>query len=211
MASKVEGMGDVENIYEKKFEVTNEWCLAINNIDYVRETLEPFAKDLGMESVIKKIFELKSPVDAQRCSDTLNIVISNAEDTVRNAIAELLQTVVQKVIVYWTFWSNCNNLFLQMTPSMKRLLIEGAELCDQDSNSIDRLMMYVDENLETMHRELNEENFNRTMEIVWDVLSKTLNEIIQTSLEVSKWILFDVLNVIMLLSVIILYLIIARI
>lgn len=72
-----------------------------------------------------------------------------------------------------------------MTPSMKRLLIEGAELCNQDSNSIDRLMMYVDENLETMHRELNDENFNRTMEIVWDVLSKTLNEIIQTSLEVS--------------------------
>jgi len=100
MASKVEGMGVVENIYEKKFEVTNEWCLAINNIDYVRETLEPFAKDLGMESVIKKIFELKSPVDAQRCSDTLNIVISNAEDTVRNAIAELLQTVVEKVAAY---------------------------------------------------------------------------------------------------------------
>lgn len=74
-----------------------------------------------------------------------------------------------------------------MTPSMKRLLIEGAELCDQDSNSIDRLMMYVDQNLETMHQELNDENFNRTMEIVWDVLSKTLNEIIQTSLEVSRW------------------------
>lgn len=70
---------------------------------------------------------------------------------------------------------------------MKRLLIEGAELCDQDSNSIDRLMMYVDQNLETMHQELNDENFNRTMEIVWDVLSKTLNEIIQTSLEVSRW------------------------
>ncbi|XP_066150952.1 protein unc-13 homolog 4B isoform X3 [Euwallacea fornicatus] len=166
MAAKVEGMGTVENVYEKKFEVTNEWCLAINNIDYVRETLEPFARDLGMENVIKKIFEMKSPVEAQRCQDTLDIVISNAIDTVRNSIIELLQTVVQK-----------------MTPSMKRLLIEGAELCDQDSNSVDRLMLYVDQNLETMHRELNDENFNRTMEIVWDMLSRTLDEIIQTNIE----------------------------
>ncbi|XP_048522874.1 protein unc-13 homolog 4B isoform X8 [Dendroctonus ponderosae] len=166
MASKVDGMGDIENIYEKKFEVTNEWCLAINNIDYVRETLEPFTNDLGMEEILKKILELKSPVDAQRCRDTLNMVISNAIDTVRNAIIELLQTVVQK-----------------MAPSMKRLLIEGAELCNQDNNSIDRLMSYVDRNLETMHRELNEENFNRTLEIVWDMLSQTLDEIIQTNLE----------------------------
>lgn len=185
MASKVDGMGDIENIYEKKFEVTNEWCLAINNIDYVRETLEPFTNDLGMEEIIKKILELKSPVDAQRCRDTLNIVISNAIDTVRNAIIELLETVVQKVanelIAKLVSTVRC----FQMAPSMKRLLIEGAELCNQDNNSIDRLMSYVDRNLETMHRELNEENFNRTLEIVWDMLSQTLDEIIQTNLEVS--------------------------
>lgn len=72
-----------------------------------------------------------------------------------------------------------------MVPSMKRLLIEGAELCNQDSNSIDRLMMYVDNNLGTLHRELNEENFNRTLNIVWDRLGATLSDIVQTNLDVS--------------------------
>ncbi|KAJ8953784.1 hypothetical protein NQ314_007214 [Rhamnusium bicolor] len=166
MSAKVDGMGDVQDIYEKKFEVTNEWCLAINNIDYVRETLEPFTRDLGMEEVIRKISELKSPVEAQRCEHTLENVIANAIDTVRNKIIELLETVVSK-----------------MAPAMKRLLIEGAELCNQDSNSVDRLMMYVDNNLSTLHRELNEENFNRTLEIVWDMLSDTLGEIIQLNLD----------------------------
>ncbi|KAJ8979445.1 hypothetical protein NQ317_006759 [Molorchus minor] len=166
MSAKVDGMGDVQNNYEKKFEVTNEWCLAINNIDYVRETLEPFTRDLGMDEVIQKISDLKSPVEAQRCQHTMENVIANAIDTVRNKICELLETVVAK-----------------MAPAMKRLLIEGAELCNQDSNSIDRLMMYVDNNLSTLHRELNEENFNRTLEIVWDMLSKTLGEIIQSNLE----------------------------
>ncbi|CAH0552872.1 unnamed protein product [Brassicogethes aeneus] len=166
MSAKVDGMGDHENVYEKKFEVTNEWCLAINNIDYVRETLEPFTQDLGMTDIIAKITDLKSPVDAQRCQHTLDNVIANAIDTVRNKIIELLEIVVNK-----------------MAPSMKRLLIEGAELCNQDSNSIDRLMMYVDNNLSTLHRELNEENFNRTLSIVWEMLGATLEEIIQCNLD----------------------------
>ncbi|CAH1161909.1 unnamed protein product [Phyllotreta striolata] len=166
MAAKVEGLGDSQNVYEKKFEITNEWCLAINNIDYVRETLEPFTNDLGMTEVIQKICDMKSPVDAQRCQQTLENVIANAIDTVRNKIIELLEVVVSK-----------------MVPSMRRLLVEGAELCEQDCNSIDRLMMYVDNNLGTLHRELNEENFSRTLSIVWDTLALTLKEIIQTNVD----------------------------
>ncbi|XP_072393128.1 protein unc-13 homolog 4B isoform X4 [Diabrotica undecimpunctata] len=166
MAARVDGLGDTQDIYEKRFEVTNEWCLAINNIDYVRETLEPFTRDLGMSEVIEKICDLKSPLDGQRCEQTLENVIANAIDTVRNKIIELLETVVNK-----------------MAPSMKRLLIEGAELCDQDSNSMDRLMMYVDNNLCTLHRELNDENFNRTLEIVWNMLADTLEDIIQTNVD----------------------------
>lgn len=98
MSQKVEGMGDTRDIYENKFEVTNEWCLAINNIDYVRETLEPFTRDLGMKEVIEKMAELKSPIEAQRCQHTLDNVIANAIDTVRNKIIELMETVVLKVI-----------------------------------------------------------------------------------------------------------------
>lgn len=72
-----------------------------------------------------------------------------------------------------------------MAPAMKRLLIEGAELLHQDSNSIDRLMMYVDNNLATLHEHLNEDNFNRTLDIVWDTLGKILHELLQSNLDVS--------------------------
>lgn len=97
MSKRVEGMGDVQDIYEKKFVVTDEWCLAINNIDYVRETLEPFTQDLGMKAIIQKISEINSPVEAQRCQHTLDNVIANAIDTVKNKIIELLEVVVSKV------------------------------------------------------------------------------------------------------------------
>lgn len=45
MSTRVEGLGDYNTVYESnKFEVTQEWCLAINNIDYIRQSLSPFVK-----------------------------------------------------------------------------------------------------------------------------------------------------------------------
>ncbi|XP_045469629.1 protein unc-13 homolog 4B isoform X2 [Harmonia axyridis] len=166
MSRKVAGMGDIQNAYEQRFEVTNEWCLSINNIEYVSQALRPFTTELGMDEVVKKLADLKSPIDAQRCQQTLFNVIDNAVDTVKNEIFDLMECVISK-----------------MAPSMKRLLIEGAELFNQDNNSVDRLMSYVDNNLSTLYRELNEENFDRTIYMVWEQVGKILNDIIQTSLE----------------------------
>ncbi|XP_065157678.1 protein unc-13 homolog 4B isoform X3 [Atheta coriaria] len=165
MSARVEGMGDYKDVYESKFEVTKEWCQAINNIDYVRTKLKPFSNDLGKEELLKKLADFNSTA-AQRCGEALDLVMYNALDTIKNKIIELLEVMVDK-----------------MTPSMKRLLIEGAELYQQDSNSIDRVMKYIDRNLETLYQELNEENFNKTLLIIWDKLGTILAELVQTSLE----------------------------
>ncbi|KAK9693959.1 C2 domain [Popillia japonica] len=166
MAKAVEGMGDKQDMYEKKFEVTQEWCLAINNIDYVLQSLVPFTVELGMEDILEKLSELNSPLEAQRCQQTLETVIANSVDTVKNEIFNLLDVVASK-----------------MCPSMKRLLVEGAELFHQDCNSVDRVMMYLDNNLHTLHDQLNEENFNRILDIIWDYLNDILLDLIKTNLE----------------------------
>ncbi|KRT83051.1 hypothetical protein AMK59_3268, partial [Oryctes borbonicus] len=166
MARAVEGMGDREDIYEKKFEVTQEWCLAINNIDYVLQSLVPFTNELGMEDILSRLSDLNSPVEGQRCKQTLETVIANSVDTVKNEIFNLLDVVATK-----------------MCPSMKRLLVEGAELFNQDCNSVDRVMMYLDNNLHTLHDQLNEENFNRILDIIWGYLNDILQDLIQANLE----------------------------
>lgn len=66
MANRVDNVGTVTTVYEERFEVTTEWCVAINNIDYVRQSLQPFVQELGMEEIIQKMCEAKSPVEAQR-------------------------------------------------------------------------------------------------------------------------------------------------
>lgn len=122
MSARVDGMGDIQDIYEKKFEVTNEWCLAINNIDYVRESLEPFTRDLGMEQIIQKIEELKSPAEAQRCQHTLENVIANAIDTVRNKIIELLEIVVSKVFKTYSFLFTFQLLILNEVSTLEAVM-----------------------------------------------------------------------------------------
>ncbi|XP_022905569.2 protein unc-13 homolog 4B isoform X2 [Onthophagus taurus] len=166
VSDAVEGMGDIKDVYEQRFQVTNEWCLAINNIDYVLQHLIPFTKEMEMEKIIEKLGDIKSPLEAQRCQHTLDTVIVNAVDTVKNKIIELLETVAEK-----------------MTPSMKRLLIEGAELFQQDCNSIDKVMRYLDDNLHTLHDQLNEENFSRILDIIFIYLNNILTDLIQSNLE----------------------------
>lgn len=73
-----------------------------------------------------------------------------------------------------------------MIPAMRKLLIEGAELLHQDSNSIDKVMRYLDNNLAKLHEELNEDNFTRILEIIWDYLGNILHELIQSNIEVSN-------------------------
>nr|CAD7447691.1 unnamed protein product [Timema bartmani] len=166
MSKKVEGMGDTQSIYEKKFEVTTEWCLAINNIEYVRQSIVPFVNELGMEEIVTSLGDYRTQSAADHCRKTLQLVIDNAVDTVGNKILELLETVAEK-----------------MTPSISRFLMEGAELLNQDCNTVDRLMKYLDDNLVTLHSQLNVDNFDRILAIIWEKLSLVMYALVESNLE----------------------------
>lgn len=71
-----------------------------------------------------------------------------------------------------------------MVPAINRFLLEGAELINQDNNSVDRLMKYLDDNLVTLHSELNADNFDRILAIIWENLSRTMYNLVENNLEV---------------------------
>lgn len=62
--------------------------------------------------------------------------------------------------------------------------MEGAELLHQDCSSMDRVMRYLEANLDTLYQHLNNDNFSRTLDIVWEQLGEVLYELIQANLEV---------------------------
>ncbi|XP_049872647.1 protein unc-13 homolog 4B isoform X2 [Pectinophora gossypiella] len=166
MSLRVGSVGTVTTVFEERFEVTTEWCIAINNIDFVRQSLPPYVQELGMDDIVQKLCEARSPLEAQRCKETLQNVIANAIDTVKNKIVDLLEVMVKK-----------------MLPSITRFLVEGAELLHQDCSSMDRVMRYLEANLDTLHQHLSNENFSRTLDIVWEQLGEVLYELIQANLE----------------------------
>lgn len=116
------------------------------------------------------MMEFRSQEEAERCSDTLKNVVENAIDTETNKILELIEIVAKK-----------------MSPSMRRFLTEGAELLHQDSNSMDRLMMYMEDSLKTLHTELNDVNFERILDAIWTQLSTILYDLVQANIDVSSF------------------------
>lgn len=77
-----------------------------------------------------------------------------------------------------------------MMPSITRFLVEGAELLHQDCSSMDRVMRYLEANLDMLYQHLNNENFSRTLDIVWEQLGDVLYELIQANLEVCIFIFY---------------------
>lgn len=166
IADKVNNFGLIETIYEKKFQVTDSWCLALNNIDYILKSISSFAKDLGVDEIIRNMSNFRGELAAQRTSCTLQKIIENTVDTEKNKILEMIETLSKK-----------------MSPQMRRFLCEGAELYDQDSNAMDRMMMYMEDSLKTMYSELNEDNFFHVLDAIWLEISCILYDLVQSSLE----------------------------
>lgn len=79
---------------------------------------------------------------------------------------------------------NCKNLYSKLKIFDLRFLMEGAELIDTTSNSMDRLLQYLDTNLTTLHDNLNEDNFERILFVIWDILSESLYQLVHNNLEV---------------------------
>lgn len=72
--------------------------MAVNNIDYVKQSIRPFVNDLGLTQLLASLANYNSEISADHCKNTLDLVIFNSIDTVHNKIIDLLQTVVNKVI-----------------------------------------------------------------------------------------------------------------
>lgn len=71
--------------------------MAVNNIDYVKQSIRPFVNDLGLTQLMDSLANYKNEISAEHCKNTLDLVVDNAIDTVNNKIIDLLQTVVNKV------------------------------------------------------------------------------------------------------------------
>ena len=72
-----------------KFEVTNELCLAINNIDYVLQFIKPFVTELGKENI-----DLFLKIRLDFLKGTFDEILKRTFDESQNEIALKIYYVV---------------------------------------------------------------------------------------------------------------------
>ncbi|GLH12147.1 Protein unc-13 homolog 4B, partial [Gryllus bimaculatus] len=166
MSQRIEQLSCSGSNSKNKFLVSKEWCRAINNIEYIWRSIEPFVSELGMNDVLSKLANVKSSADTEQCRRTLELVIDNAVETVGSKITELLDTLTKKMI-----------------PAIHTLLLEGLEMLHKGDKYIDNLMLYLDKNLTILHSELDTEIFQQVLLIMWEHVVTIIFGIVEKSLE----------------------------
>lgn len=148
---------------------TAKWCLAINNIEYVRQVFPSFIEELELDGMIATLAEYRSQADAQRCDDTFKSMIDNALDLKENHILEMFQLLAHHICA-----------------TIHTFLLDATYNLHNDGHLMDRIMMYVEESFNILIVHLNEVHFKRIMSIILKEIATIFHVLIRTHLDVSN-------------------------
>lgn len=87
----------MEKCSGEKYNISDELCLAINNIELVAEQMSPISEKLGMTKIIEQLAEKNGASVAEQCKRTLETVMENANENINNKIIDILEKVGLKV------------------------------------------------------------------------------------------------------------------
>jgi len=165
----VERVSREQNNNVGKFQVSESLCLAINNIDYVLQYIQPFVNELGYEPTLSGLSSLNGDMVANSCRRTLTTLIQNAMENVENKILVVLETVGEK-----------------MAPVIKDFLLKSTNLVTYAARDKTAILNYLDENLVLLKQNLTEDNFDRVLAVIWESSAQTLEETIYMCIENKK-------------------------
>ncbi|XP_014235985.1 protein unc-13 homolog 4B-like [Trichogramma pretiosum] len=151
----------------KSFYVSSNWCYSVNNIYYIKTSIESlFVNDLQVEKVFQTIDRTMSPVNAKQSERKLRSLMDETRGTMDNLIATMQSSVVTN-----------------MTPTMARLLKDGTEQFDSNKPFMEKLMEYLEQNLHTLHEHLNEEAFEKCLQLLWGMMFELFHRLTEDSLK----------------------------
>jgi len=152
------------------FKINKALCLAINNIDYVLQYIQPFVNDLGYDTTLSGLKDLNGDMVAASCRRTLTTLVQNAMENVENKILEILEEVGEKMApVIGNFLTSCSTM-----------------VANTGRDCTDKLLKYLDENLILLKENLTERNFDRILDVIWECSAQTLENTIYHWIEIKK-------------------------
>ncbi|XP_055944987.1 BAI1-associated protein 3-like [Argiope bruennichi] len=152
---------------ESQDDVTDKFCVTVNNMEHVLQTLRTFEDELGIEQIIKTLNLNQSCCTATQRRDAIYDLISKSEDDVRDIILTIICDMVEK-----------------LRPNLKKLVFDLAWAPDKldAEDVICPLLENLDATLQTLYNNLLQSNFDRLLNTMWTVLMQELMETAQSNI-----------------------------
>ncbi|XP_071964028.1 BAI1-associated protein 3-like isoform X2 [Antedon mediterranea] len=146
---------------EGQFDVTDQLCIAINNIEQVRRSLAVLPKSLNWDKLFTLVAMKQGEQSSEQCKASLKEMLASADDDMVNIILKVAGRVGDK-----------------MRPDVKKFIFQLAYAPVKQSldDAITPLMQYLDKNLITLSEGLLQINFQRILETLWQVVLDEMRE-----------------------------------
>ncbi|XP_022254946.1 BAI1-associated protein 3-like, partial [Limulus polyphemus] len=82
---------------EGPFDITEQLCITINNIEHVRTAIRPLLEELCVEQIIKDVSDREGEKSASQCRETVNSLIHKSEEEVLSKIISIADAVSGKM------------------------------------------------------------------------------------------------------------------
>lgn len=159
------------NIYFDNIVEKVEKCDGMKNLGIFKVPLEICVAIANINYVSQEIQTLIVELTAGKAQDNARLqkMIGNSLRHGKSRVAKLIQNSINK-----------------MVPSIRKLMLEGAEVVLKGRDIGDRLMVYIEDSLITLRDELTENDFVVAKTCLWKTILDVFSQVIQKSLEVQR-------------------------
>ncbi|CAG7662165.1 unnamed protein product [Allacma fusca] len=145
-----------------KFQLYDELCYAINNIEHIAGEMTQISKRLGTEKILNEL-EKVTGSQAARCQRTLELVLENVYANIASNTCKIIE-----------------KLGSQMHPAIVSLLVEDVDATIQEGS---KLCEYLDKSLGILIDKTLSECFNKIFAVIWEKTSSALKSVTLENVE----------------------------
>uniref|UniRef100_T1IR75 C2 domain-containing protein n=1 Tax=Strigamia maritima TaxID=126957 RepID=T1IR75_STRMM len=165
-----------------QFDVTEQLCIAINDMEHVRSSLRILPQELEFEAIIQAVDKSQGEVGGRQCRVAFESVLSSAIEDVENQIFKVVGHIGEKASLAMVKFQRIIKMLIRfcMRPDIRKYAFHLAWAPDglpaeevgfsHQQTAIVPLMEYLDNNLTTLNGTLLSSNFERILIIIWSVV-----------------------------------------
>uniref|UniRef100_A0A6P8IKU0 BAI1-associated protein 3-like isoform X2 n=1 Tax=Actinia tenebrosa TaxID=6105 RepID=A0A6P8IKU0_ACTTE len=158
-----------EDFYDSdptQFDVSEQLCVTLNDIEYIRLWLERLPTILGIDQVVSAMTRAHGENSGKHAKTSIDTVISSADEDMLNKIAKIIGHIGQKMAV------DIKKFVIQLSWE------QNPKPADE---AIGPLLQYLDDDLMILNKSLMKSVFKEILEFMWEVVVENFSDMVKSS------------------------------